>query len=72
MTIAFFDSIIIFLVSCLPTVSLLVNDDEFSLFFPGSVWQVSPVAGSPPSSSVAFSSIIESQEIENMTLKRYG
>lgn len=34
------------------------------------VWQVSPVAGSPPSWSVAFSSIIESQEIENTTLER--
>ena len=65
MTTPFLDSIIIFLVS-LSSYSII-----FSLFFLGSVWQGSPVAGSPPSWSVAFSSIIESQEVENTTLEKY-
>ena len=65
MTNPFLDSIIIFLVV------FVFLQYHLCLFFLGSVWQGSPVAGSPPSCSVAFSSIIESQEIENTTLERY-
>ena len=36
-----------------------------------SVWQSTPLACSPPSSSVAFSNILESQEQENTNLNRY-
>ena len=36
-----------------------------------SAWQSTPLAGSPPSSSVAFSNILESQEQENTNLNRY-
>ena len=36
-----------------------------------SMWQSTPLACSPPSSSIAFSTILESQEQENTNLNRY-
>jgi len=36
-----------------------------------SAWQSTPLACSPPSSSIAFSTILESQEEENTNLNRY-
>lgn len=37
-----------------------------------SAWQSVPIACSPPSSSIAFSTILECEEKENTTLNRFG
>lgn len=42
------------------------------LFLSLSAWQSNPIACSPPSSSVAFSTILETQEQENTNLNKYA
>ena len=44
----------------------------YLLYLFPSAWQSVPIACSPPSSSIAFSTILECEEKENTTLNRFG
>lgn len=48
------------------------RDSSVPLSPPKSAWQSVPIACSPPSSSIAFSTILECEEKENTTLNRFS